>query len=59
MTKKDYELIAKAIGHGINGNTIEPTGDVMAICTSIADALANNNSKFDKERFLLACGVTI
>lgn len=68
MTKKDYILIAEAIVGGCftaydqNDPDFYLVDDmdydiVEAICTSVADALANNNPKFDRERFLAACGV--
>jgi hypothetical protein len=57
MTKKDYELIAKAINWGVNGNTVVVDGDVHAIIYNLANALENNNAKFDRDRFLTACGL--
>ena len=61
MTRKDYELIAKAIADLRNA-----TGAVMGeefqhgakqAAQYIASALASDNPRFDRERFLKACGV--
>lgn len=52
MTKKDYNLIAQAIA--------DCWVDAVAqkiIAESIADALSNESDRFDKNRFLLVCGV--
>ena len=68
MTKKDYELIASEIEFAKINFVDNATGDkpydngkydtwyVMAI--NLATTLKNNNPKFDRERFLEACGVT-
>ncbi len=62
MTKKDFELIAwtfstlrdRLIEERSNRNCI--TGVEYAI-EQFAHALKNNNPRFDRERFLEACGV--
>jgi len=64
MTRKDYVLIAQAIKGTIPGP--EHTEDYLqgqavgwANCArSIADALSTDNPRFDRARFLAACGVT-
>lgn len=65
MTRKDYVLLAIAINdirQYIPG--VEPDGShkdlldgVEYAAESIADALARDNPRFDKERFMCACGV--
>lgn len=54
MTRKDYVLLAKAIANGIDdANGINGlTG--YAIIERIADALASDNPRFDRERFITA-----
>lgn len=62
MTKKDYEVIAGAINfcnyelRQHNGN-----GEVVAGVTIVAEELASrlekNNPRFNRERFLTACGI--
>ncbi len=52
MTRKDYELIAQAIA--------DVWCDAVAqkdIAESLAEALAGDNPRFDRARFLSACGV--
>lgn len=61
MTKKDYELIATIL----DGQTIVAPSQMAAACReqrdayarAFADALARENPRFDRERFLRACGV--
>lgn len=57
MTKIDYELIAQAINWGINGNTVETDSDIHAIVYNLANALEQDNPKFDREKFLRGCGL--
>ena len=57
MTQSNYELIAEAINGGIAGNTIEEGGDIWAIVQSITRALESDNPKFNRDKFLKACGL--
>lgn len=60
MTKKDYELIAAAVRHE-RGEWAEDTWtkDIeigrAAVVLAIAHALAQDNPRFDRDRFLKAC----
>lgn len=70
MTKKDYELIASKIKQQVSlrctvaypkSNEGEPIFNdewtaLNALAYQLAEVLMNDNSKFDKERFLKACG---
>lgn len=62
MTRKDYELIAKAIyGSLIQSKSLD-WQDLYAeqhriTARHIANALERTNPRFDRERFLTACGV--
>lgn len=51
MTRKDYQLIAEVFARS--------AGDDLAklIALNLADKLAEDNPRFDKARFLTACGV--
>lgn len=66
MTRNDFELIARAIsrtrdeldirwpgatGTALSGATLD------ALAENIANTLAGTNSRFDRPRFLDACGV--
>lgn len=55
MTRKDFELIASAMNYG---QTI-PADDNQLYWTIdfLANKLQATNPKFDRERFLEACGV--
>lgn len=65
MTKKDYELIAKAIAHAraeIHGTSEAGTTErvkqlqgLRRAAWALADALAEENPRFDVQRFLTAC----
>jgi hypothetical protein len=55
VTRKDYEILARAIWRaeanfdGLNGKS--------QTALSIADALTQDNPRFDREKFLKACGL--
>lgn len=51
MTRKDYEAIAKAL------NGLAFSADKGASSRAIADVMARDNPRFDRERFLKACGI--
>lgn len=57
MTKKDYELIANTLltcrdnAQGINTVTYQK------ICESFSYRLRDENPKFDRTKFLTACGI--
>ena len=72
MTRKDYELIAAAIryhlarvgglddAYGIEQcDTIDDgaMAEIADLAVSLADSLATTNPRFDRNRFLKACGV--
>ena len=57
MTRKDYVAIAAAL------NAVNDPADgnwaaaVSAVAEAIADTMAADNPRFDRKRFLDACGV--
>ena len=65
MTRKDYKLLARAIG-GSAFVVFDPIATVgeriyaqkqwLTTVRHIADALANDNPRFDPAKFELACG---
>ena len=65
MTRKDFELIASAIrtrtpSRVARTNAAMDAGAFQAcedIARRLADTLADTNPRFDKARFLRACGV--
>lgn len=54
MTRKDYELIAKVLK-----NSDEVADDMTrnALADMFADALEDENPRFNRETFLRACGI--
>ena len=54
MTKKDFELIARILA---SPYCAEDQIAVRAVAYRFADALATTNPRFDRARFLAACGV--
>lgn len=64
MTRKDFNLIASVFkdmakwydeyGNVTNDHAIETRAN---IANALADGLATTNPNFDRERFLVACGV--
>lgn len=66
MTRRDYAAIAAALlgARRDQGETITPRLDlsdhnrgVSWAAKSIADVMARDNPRFDRARFLAACGV--
>jgi hypothetical protein len=53
MTRKDYELIAKAISGCVS---IYKYPSARTIADNIAYCLQKYNSRFDYDRFIAACG---
>lgn len=56
MTKKDFELIV-AVFAAEPVQLLEDREIIENLAESLADALATTNPKFDRARFLAACGV--
>ena len=54
MTKKDYELIAEALNYHNRGLS---TVTIEALAETLATLLQAQNNKFDRTRFLQACGI--
>lgn len=61
MTRKDYQLIAHHISRASRGWETGVTPDQVTryLATELAYALAQENPRFNRERFLTACGVKI
>jgi hypothetical protein len=66
VTKRDYKLIAKTLKALIENNAQSvgnPTfggfyvAGIISSAECLAIALASDNPRFDRERFLKACGV--
>ncbi len=62
MTRKDFQLIADALKESkpeaekkFHNQTAYMT-QFMITCHCMADALATTNPRFDRDRFLTACG---
>lgn len=57
MTRKDYELIARSIKWEISGfyGELERTA-IASTVERLARAFAAENPRFDRERFIKACG---
>ena len=63
MTKKHYEAIAAIIASTRNNATLYPSngharGETLEVTASrLADYFTTDNPRFDRARFLQACGV--
>jgi hypothetical protein len=61
MTRKDYELIARAMRITREDARADLHPQAVAMweesCYALAASLANDNASFDRARFLAACGV--
>jgi len=56
MTRKDYQLIAEVFANFGKIIVLEETIGID-IALNLADALQADNPRFDRARFLTACGV--
>lgn len=62
MTRKDYILIAAGLKEARSSYAAMPNvavyhNGIDNAATRICDALARDNARFDRARFLAACGV--
>lgn len=58
LTKKDYELIAGSLQMTDKWTAKVIRRDLFIIlCENLANALNRDNPKFDRNRFLTACGI--
>ena len=55
MTRKDYNLIAEVLRDSLD--LIVDDLALEALASNFADELALDNPRFDRARFLAACGV--
>lgn len=55
MTRKDYELIAKAVVKLREAGLY--SGDCKMVAEQLADSLITTNPRFDRDKFLQACGI--
>lgn len=59
MTRKDYKLIAEALLDSKPAEPCESTVYVQFVfsCSRVANALESDNPRFDRNKFMKACGV--
>ena len=58
MTRKDYQLVAKVFSDSKPIPFADPARLYWIFtCTHMADALARDNDRFNRDRFLTACGL--
>lgn len=57
MTKKDYIAIARAISVSERPNTSETRDSIDELAKRLCSIFAADNPRFDRARFLKACGV--
>lgn len=57
MTRKDYVLIAEALKEALTNSSEDRAYGVESAAQFVADALQQENPKFDRGRFLAAVGV--
>lgn len=63
MTRKDYQLIARALKTQMELSRTNNEEDgkfaVINIAFDLVEDLAKDNPRFDRDRFLEACGVKV
>lgn len=57
MTRKDYIATADILDVLVATATDETIGDILDAVDAFADMFAKDNERFDRTRFLNACGV--
>ena len=59
MTRKDYVLISQTLADLMQdfNNCGDDSVSLSLVAEELADALATDNPRFDRARFLEACGV--
>lgn len=59
MTKRDFERIATAFRENLDECSDDPVATLALTrgAWAIADVCAESNTRFDRHRFLVACGV--
>lgn len=57
MTKKDYEMIAEAFLDIYSMQGYKNSEAIETLARHLAGRLALDNPRFDRKRFLTACGV--
>lgn len=57
MTRKDYIATADILDVLVSTATDETIGDILDAVDAFADMFAKDNERFDRTRFLNACGV--
>lgn len=57
MTRKDYVMIAEVINRNTTSLTESAFIDFARMAEDLATELQNDNPRFDRDRFLTACGV--
>lgn len=60
MTRRDFELIADGIKRSRGRrDTSDQAGIIDTVAYELAASLAGTNPRFDRARFLAACGVEL
>jgi hypothetical protein len=58
MTRKDYKAIAKCIKEELEACENEGEMDTLGrVAKSLCGVFREDNGRFDRERFLIACGL--
>ena len=58
MTRKDYVLIAAALARGEPIDEGEARDGWRQAVNAVTAALQSDNTRFDRDKFLRACGLT-
>lgn len=57
MTRKDYVMIAEVLKRSSEGGIFEKPLPIKDLVYRFADKLHQDNPRFDRERFMEACGL--
>lgn len=59
MTRKHYQAIAKTIHSNLERSTTGEAYRLHTLALELAVVFANENPRFDRDRFMLACGFAV
>ena len=57
LIKKDFEAVAEIIRHMTASTSLDEQAAAIPIANELADYFATQSSRFDREQFMMACGL--
>jgi hypothetical protein len=58
MTRKDYQAVARVIRFNYENSDDQAKSNIREIARELADHFKTDNSRFDRQKFYEACGIS-